>query len=321
MHKPYVIGVDMGGTNTVLAVVDARGNILCRSSIKTNIHTSAASYVQALCEGIRDLLASCGCEGQINGIGVGAPNGNYYTGCIDFAANIPWANKGSVPLAAMIKDCTGLECRLTNDANAAALGEMMYGAARGLKDFIVITLGTGVGSGIVSNGQLVVGHDGLAGELGHVIVRRYNGRPCGCGRKGCLETYTSATGVARTAAELLELTGKPSLLRAITERPLTSKDVFEAAGQGDELAIDVFNYTGKVLGEALADFIAFSSPDTIILFGGLAAAGDFLLQPLKNAMDENTLSVFKNKTRICFSELKEADSALLGASAMGWEVK
>ncbi len=320
MNKPYVIGIDIGGTNSVVAVVDARGNILGSDKIKTKDYTEAKAYTDALCKCVVGLIKSTGVEGRVNGVGVGAPNANFHTGSIENAVNIPWAMGQKVPLAAIIKKETGLSCLLTNDANAAALGEMMYGAARGIKDFIMITLGTGVGSGIVSNGQLVCGHDGMAGELGHVIVEK-NGRLCGCGRKGCLETYTSATGVMRTATEILATDERPSLLREITGRPLTSKDVFEAAQKGDTLAIEIFNFTGRVLGEALANFVAFSSPEKIILFGGLSGAGDFLLKPIRAAMDENMLFVYKGKTELCLSELKEADSALLGASALGWEVK
>jgi glucokinase len=210
---------------------------------------------------------------------------------------------------------------LTNDANAAAIGEMTYGAARGMKDFIVITLGTGVGSGIVIGGNMVYGHDGFAGELGHVIIRRKNGRVCGCGRTGCLETYCSATGVARTAREMLELTNEPSLLRDMQPEDITSKDVFDAAMKNDKMACRIFEITGEILGEAFADFIAFSSPEAIILFGGLAKAGDLIMKPIKRSMDANTLSVFKGKTKLLFSQLKESDAAVLGASALGWEAK
>jgi glucokinase len=251
---------------------------------------------------------------------MGVPNGNMNDGAIEKAANIPWAKGIVVPLAAMLTEKTKLPCKLTNDANAAALGEMTYGVAKGMKDFIVITLGTGVGSGIVSNGQLIVGHDGFAGELGHTTTVRNNGRSCGCGRSGCLETYTSATGVARTARELLDLNpGTKSLLRDIDNRPITSKDVYNAAVRGDELAIEVFNFTGKILGEAFCDFIAFSSPKAIILFGGLAHSGNFLMEPLKKAMDSHILNVYEGKTEIILSQLNDAEAAILGASALAWE--
>ena len=221
----------------------------------------------------------------------------------------------------MFEERLGIPTALTNDANAAAIGEMTYGAARGMKDFIMITLGTGVGSGIVINGQMVYGHDGFAGELGHTIIRRENGRQCGCGRKGCLETYCSATGVTRTAREFLAARTEPSLLRAIPAENITSKDVYDAAVKGDKLAKDIFDYTGQILGEAIADFIAFSSPEAIILFGGLAKSGDYIFKPIQKAIDENILTIYKGKTKLLMSELKDSDAAVLGASALGWELK
>ncbi|HBU45713.1 MAG TPA: glucokinase, partial [Porphyromonadaceae bacterium] len=257
---------------------------------------------------------------QIKGIGAGTPNGNYFTGSIEFAPNLRW--KGVIPFAQMLEDRVGIPVALTNDANAAAIGEMTYGAARGMKDFIVITLGTGVGSGIVVNGQMVYGHDGFAGELGHVIMRRTNGRVCGCGRSGCLEAYTSATGVARTAREYLELQhDAKTQLRNIPIDDITSKDVFDAAMAGDEMAKEIFRFTGEMLGEAFADFVAFSSPEAIILFGGLAKAGDLIMNPIRESMERNLLPIFKNKVKLIFSELKESDAAVLGASALGWEVR
>jgi glucokinase len=320
MDEPYVIGIDMGGTNTAFGIVDRRGEILFRSSISTLGYTTGGDYVNDLGNAINELIEKHDLHGTIKGIGMGVPNGNMNEGTVENAANISWTKGVIVPLAAMVEEKTGLPCKLTNDANAAALGEMAYGAAKGLKDFIVITLGTGVGSGIVSNGQLLVGHDGFAGELGHVRVVRENGRACGCGRAGCLETYASATGVARTAREFLEMQPeKESLLREIQFRPLTSKDVYEAARKGDALAIDVFNLTGKILGEAFSDFIAFSSPKAFILFGGLAHSGDFLLEPLKKAIDENVCFIYKGKTEVLISKLNDAEAAILGASALAWE--
>ncbi|MDR2086593.1 MAG: ROK family protein [Dysgonamonadaceae bacterium] len=320
MDIPYVIGVDMGGTNTAFGVVDRRGAILYRGSISTRDYTTGEEYIDALGNAINYSIQSNHLKGQIKGIGMGVPNGNMNDGTIEKAANIPWSKNVVTPLAAMLTAKTGLSCKLTNDANAAALGEMIYGAAKGMKDFIVITLGTGVGSGIVSNGQLIVGHDGFAGELGHVTMVRNNGRPCGCGRSGCLETYTSATGVARTAREFLDMNPEMnSLLKEIDYRPITSKDVYEAAQKGDELAIEVFNFTGKILGEAFCDFIAFTSPKAIILFGGLAHSGKFLLDPLKKAMDSHILSVYKGKTEIILSQLNDAEAAILGAGALAWE--
>ena len=319
MEKAYVIGIDMGGTNTSIGIVNQRGEILHKAKVSTANHATADGYVNAVCASINSLIEENGLTGQVKGIGMGVPNGNMHTGTVEQAANIPWAKK-VVPMAEMITEGTCLPCRLTNDANAAALGEMIYGAAIGKKDFIVITLGTGLGSGIVANGQLIVGHDGFAGELGHVIVVPHNGRFCGCGRSGCLETYASATGVARSAREFLELNPeKKSLLQEITHRPIESKDVFEAAQKGDELAISIFNYTGKILGEAICNFIAFSSPELIILFGGLAHAGKFLINPIEKAVEDNILSIYKGKTKIVISKLNDAEAPILGASALAWE--
>lgn len=319
MEKPYAVGIDIGGTNTVFGIVDANGSILASGSIKTGAYEKAETYVDEVCKHLLPLIEANGGVEKIKGIGVGAPNGNYYTGNIEFAPNLPW--KGVVPLAALFEERTGIPTALTNDANAAAIGEMTYGAARGMKDFIMITLGTGVGSGIIINGQMVYGHDGFAGELGHVIVRRENGRLCGCGRKGCLETYCSATGVTRTAREFLENRTDDSLLRAIPADQITSKDVYDAAVKGDKLAQDIFDFTGTILGETLADFIAFSSPEAIVLFGGLAKSGDYIFKPIQKAIDDNVLPIYKGKAKLLLSELKDADAAVLGASALGWEAK
>lgn len=318
MEKPYVVGIDIGGTNTVFGIVDARGTIVASSSIKTGAYAEIEEYVDAVCQNLLPLIVANGGVDKVKGIGIGAPNGNFYSGTIEFAPNLPW--KGVIPLATMFEERLGIPTALTNDANAAAIGEMTYGAARGMKDFIMITLGTGVGSGIVVNGQLVYGHDGFAGELGHVIARR-DGRMCGCGRKGCLETYCSATGVTRSAREFLTSSTEPSLLRAIPAESITSKDVYDAAVKGDKLALQIFEFTGQVLGEAIADFIAFSSPEAIILFGGLAKSGDYIFKPIQKAIDENILTIYKGKTKLLMSELKDADAAVLGASALGWEIK
>lgn len=320
MDKPYVIGIDVGGTNTVVGIVDKRGQILKSGSIKTGKHAQVEDYLDELTDLIENLIEGTDFKDQIKGIGAGTPNGNYFTGSIEFAPNLPW--KGVIPFAQLLEDRTGIPVALTNDANAAAIGEMTYGAARGMKDFIVITLGTGVGSGIVVNGQLVYGHDGFAGELGHVIMRRHNGRMCGCGRTGCLEAYSSATGVARTAREYLEL--RPDVqtrLRDIPVEEITSKDVFDAAMAGDELAKDIFKFTGEMLGEAFADFVAFSSPEAIILFGGLAKAGNLIMDPIRESMEKNMLPIYRDKVKLMFSDLKESDAAVLGASALGWEVR
>lgn len=319
MEKPYVVGIDIGGTNTVFGIVDARGTIVATSSIKTGACADVNDYVDEVCKHLLPLIIANGGVERIKGIGIGAPNGNYYSGTIEFAPNLPW--KGVIPLANMFEERLGIPTALTNDANAAAIGEMTYGAARGMKDFIMITLGTGVGSGIVVNGQMVYGHDGFAGELGHTIIRRENGRVCGCGRRGCLETYCSATGVARTAREFLTARTEPSLLRSIPAENITSKDVYDAAVKGDKLAQDIFEFTGTLLGEALADFIAFSSPEAIVLFGGLAKSGDYIIKPVQKAIDENVLNIYKGKTKLLISELKDADAAVLGASALGWELK
>ena len=319
MEKPYVVGIDIGGTNTVFGVVDARGTILYSSSIKTGKYTDVDDYVSELANGLKLVIDQAGGVDKIKGIGVGAPNGNFFNGCIEFAPNLPW--KGKIPLAQLISEKVGgVPVALTNDANAAAIGEMTYGAARGMKDFIMITLGTGVGSGIVINGQMVYGHDGFAGELGHVIARR-DGRICGCGRKGCLETYCSATGVARTAREFLAARTDASLLRNIPAESITSKDVYDAAVQGDKLAQEIFEFTGNILGEALADAIAFSSPEAIVLFGGLAKSGDYIMKPIMKSIDDNVLNIYKGKTKLLVSELKDSDAAVLGASALAWELK
>ena len=319
MEKPYVVGIDIGGTNTVFGVVDARGTILYSSSIKTGKYTDVDDYVSELANGLKLVIDQAGGVDKIKGIGVGAPNGNFFNGCIEFAPNLPW--KGKIPLAQLISEkLGGVPVALTNDANAAAIGEMTYGAARGMKDFIMITLGTGVGSGIVINGQMVYGHDGFAGELGHVIARR-DGRICGCGRKGCLETYCSATGVARTAREFLAARTDASLLRNIPAESITSKDVYDAAVQGDKLAQEIFEFTGNILGEALADAIAFSSPEAIVLFGGLAKSGDYIMKPIMKSIDDNVLNIYKGKTKLLVSELKDSDAAVLGASALAWELK
>ncbi len=318
MDKPYVIGMDMGGTNTVFGIVDARGTVISKSAIKTSTHTDVNLYINDIYTELSKLIEAAGGIDKIKGIGVGAPNGNYYTGNIEFAPNLPW--KGVIPFANLMADKFGIPAALTNDANAAAVGEMTYGAARGMKNFIMITLGTGVGSGIVIDGKVVYGHDGFAGELGHVTAIRNNGRLCGCGKSGCLETYASATGVARSAREILESSNKDSLLRNIPIDSITSKDVFDAAIEGDEVAKEIFNFTGKILGECLADFVAFSAPEAIVLFGGLTKSGDLILDPIKENMEKNLLPIWRGKVKVLFSELKEADAAVLGASALAWEI-
>ena len=319
-EKQFVVGVDIGGQTSKIGVVNTRGEVLAQIVIRSDIYGSDAdAFILALSNAIKTCIKEAGVEGQVRGIGVGAPNGNYYTGCVAFAPNLAWAAGQAVELAAKLSaQMDGIPVSLTNDANAAAVGEMTYGAARGLKDFIMITLGTGVGSGIVIDGKVVYGHDGFAGELGHVCVVRNGGRLCGCGKTGCLETYCSATGVARTAREWLEATDEPSLLRDVEE--ISSKSVYDAAKAGDALAKRIFEYTGKLLGRSFADFIAFSAPEAIVLFGGLARAKEYLYEPMLNAMNDNVLPIWKGKVKLIFSQLKESDAAILGASALAWEL-
>ena len=317
MEKPYVIGIDMGGTNTVFGIVDARGNVISKGAIKTD-NPDINDYVLNLKTELTKLIDAAGGIEKIKGIGAGCPNGNYYTGNIEFAPNLPW--KGVVPFATLLSEAFGIPAAITNDANAAAVGEMTYGVARGMKNFIMITLGTGVGSGIIIDGKVLYGHDGFAGELGHTTAIRENGRLCGCGKYGCLETYCSATGVARSAREILASTTKDSLLRNIPVDSITSKDVFDAAQQDDEIAKEIFAFTGKILGQSLADFVAFSAPEAIVLFGGLSKAGDLIMDPIRESMEANLLPLWKGKIKLLFSDLKEADAAVLGASALAWEL-
>lgn len=320
MSQQLAVGIDIGGTNTKFGIVDRRGNILCQDRMSTKAHEEVTMFLEELHQRLSKLIAQVGGIENIKGIGVGAPNGNYYTGNIEYAPNLRW--KGIVPLAQMLEELFGLPTVLTNDANAAALGEMTYGTARGMKDFITITLGTGVGSGIVANGQLIYGHDGFAGELGHVIVIPGGRLHPGTGAHGSLESYASATGVTSTALELLEARpNEESLLRNHTAEEIDSKMIYEAAIKGDKLAREIYEYTGKVLGEALANFVMFSSPEAIVLFGGLTQAGDLIMRPVREHMEKNLLPIFQNKVKLLFSELKESDAAILGASAMAWEMK
>lgn len=315
-EKPYVIGLDLGGTNSVFGIVDEEGNILDTVSMKTGGYEKAEDYVDNAVKALMTIVDKVGLE-KIERMGIGAPNANYLNGCIEFAPNLPWAHDCKVPLAQMFSErLGGLPVNLTNDANAAALGEMMYGVAKGMKNFIVLTLGTGVGSGIVINGQMVYGCDGMAGELGHVIMRRENGRPCGCGRTGCLEAYCSATGVARTAREMLETTDRPSLLRDMEPEKITSLDVSIAAGKGDELAKEIYEFTGNMLGEACADFAAFASPEAFIFFGGMTKAGDLIMKPIEDAYNKKVLNIFKGKAKFLVSTLEGAGAAVLGAAAV-----
>jgi len=317
--EPLAVGIDIGGTGTKFGIVDRNGNVLFSSQISTKKHKLIDTFIDDLHAHLSELIEKAGGPGRIRGLGVGAPNGNYYTGTIEYAPNLPW--KGIVPLAKLIQDKFQLPTVLTNDANAAAIGEMMYGAAQGMKDFIMITLGTGVGSGIVANGHLILGHDGFAGELGHTIIIPDGRLHEGTGKYGSLESYASATGVMLTAIETLNKTKKKSLLRSIPREELDSKKVYEAAIKGDPVAKEIFAFTGKILGLALANFVMFSSPEAIVLFGGLTKAGDLILNPTREHMEANLIQVFQNKVKILISHLKESDAAILGASALVWEMK
>lgn len=316
MSRPYTIGLDLGGTNAVFGIVDVDGNILEHTSIKTKAYDTAEGFVEAGVDALQPIIEKVGGINKIEGMGIGAPNSNYYNGMIDHAPNIAWAHECSVPLAKMFSDRLSVPVSITNDANAAALGEMAYGVAKGMKNFIMVTLGTGVGAGIVVNGQMVYGSDGLAGELGHVIMVRENGRLCGCGRKGCLEAYCSATGVARTAREFLDKSAEPSLLRDLNPEDITSFEVSKAAEKGDALACRVYEFTGKMLGAACADFTTFCSPEAYVFFGGLTKAGDLLMKPLLESYDENVMPIFRGKAKFLVSSLDGAGAAVLGASAI-----
>ena len=317
--QQLVIGIDIGGTGTKFGIVDRDGNVLFSSEISTKKHATVESFIDELYDALDVLIQKAGGTGRIKGIGVGAPNGNFYTGTIEYAPNLPW--KGIIPLAKLLEDKFKLPTTLTNDANAAAIGEMTYGDAKGMKDFIMITLGTGVGSGIVANGQLIYGHDGFAGELGHTIIIPDGRLHQGTGKLGSLESYASATGVRYTALEMLEKTDSASLLREVKPEEMDSKKVYEAAIKGDRLAREIYEFTGRILGIALANAVMFSSPEAIVLFGGLTKAGDLILKPTREHMEANLIQIFQNKVKILISHLKESDAAILGASALAWEMK
>lgn len=316
LSKHVALGIDIGGTNTKFGVVNHRGEVLEKGNIRTDAYPTVEEYIDALYEAVAPMVEKHGNERNFDGIGVGAPNANYYTGTIEQAPNLPW--KGTIPFANLIKEKFGLPCTITNDANAAAIGEMLFGAARGMKDFIMITLGTGVGSGIVAGGKLVYGHDGFAGELGHTIVKPGGRKHWSTGSEGCLEAYASATGIAITAKKM-RAEFPESILNQYPEESINSKTVHECALKGDPISMEVFRYTGQKLGEALANFVMFSSPEAILLFGGVIKAGDFILKPTKLHMERNLLPIFRNKVKLVFSELDEADAAILGASALVWE--
>ena len=316
LSNQLALGIDIGGTNTKFGVVNHRGEILAKGTIKTDQFEKVEDFIDELHRIIQPILEQHCIGKSFEGIGVGAPNANYYKGTIEQAPNLKW--KGIVPFAKLMTEKFGSPCKMTNDANAAALGEMMYGAARGMQDFIMITLGTGVGSGIVASGNLIYGHDGFAGELGHTIVKRDGREHWSTGSKGSLEAYASATGITITAkklrAEFLH-----SMLNDFPEDEINSETVYKCAEKGDETAIEVFRYTGQILGEALANFVMFSSPEAILLFGGVIKAGDYILKPTKMYLEQNLLPIFRGKVRLVLSELDEADAAILGASALVWE--
>ena len=317
MAEKYAIGIDVGGTNTKFGVVNKNGEILIQDRIKTNEKENVEGFIDVLAEKLQPMIDQFGGPEAFVGIGMGAPNANYYQGTIEYAANLKW--KGIIPMADIMEEKFKIQTKLTNDANAAAVGEMQYGIAKGMKNFITITLGTGVGSGVIIDGKIVLGYNGFAGELGHVIVRNGGRLHQGTGLCGSLESYASATGVRDTAIEFLQANPDiNSLLSSYTIDELTSETVFKCAKQGDVLANEVFEFTGQILGEALATFVHFSAPEAIVLFGGLTKAGDLIMKPTRQAMEDNLLQVFKNQVKILFSTLNEADAAILGASALVW---
>ncbi len=313
MAEELALGIDIGGTNTSWGVVNRAGKVLQRGHISTTGHGAIHNYIEALKNAIEPAFNTYGFD-NFSGLGAGAPSANYLTGEIVYAPNMPW--HGVIPLKSLLENGFGLRSHVNNDANAATIGEMIYGAAKGMNNFILITLGTGLGSGFIANGKMIYGHDGLAGELGHVIAVR-GGRPCGCGRLGCLETYASATGIVKTAQLWLEERKDDSILRHITP-PISSKSIHEAALMKDKLALEIFDYTARILGQSLADAVAITSPEAIILFGGLAHADKVLLEPLKHHFEDNLLMIYKNKVSLTCSALPDADAAILGASSMVW---
>lgn len=308
------IGIDIGGTNTVFGCIDSKGNTIAEGNLPTQTKEHFEDYIEDLIAEIKSSLENTEMEVRIVGVGIGAPNGSYRTGTIENAANLRW--KGTLPIAKMVNEKLNVPVKVTNDANAAALGERIFGGAKNMSDFMVITLGTGLGSGIVVNGDLLYGYEGFAGEVGHIIVRP-GGRDCACGRKGCLETYVSATGVKRSVYKLLAKHLGESSLRDVPFNNLNAKMVAEAANEGDSVALETFKYTGKMLGEALANVASVTAPEAIFLFGGLAKAGDLLFDPVKEAMDENMLFLYKDKVKLLPSQLGD-DAAILGAAALIW---
>ena len=315
--KEVAAGIDLGGTNTVFGLVDRQGNILAEDRIKTVHYDEIEVFVAALYEKIQVCAQKVGNGIEIKGFGIGAPMGNINKGTIEYAAGLPW--KGIVPLADIFHKHTGLPVIVTNDANAAAVGEMIYGGAKGMKNFVVITLGTGLGSGFVIDGKLVYGHDGFAGEIGHTAIRPGpSNRDCGCGRKGCLETYVSATGLKRSLLKIMADSIQPSDLRKLSFEELDAEKIHEAAIKGDYLALRAFQHTGRMLGFKLADVVAHTNPEAIFLFGGLALAKDLIFEPAKEYMEENLLSIYKGKVKLLASELSTQNAAVLGASSLIW---
>ncbi len=310
------VGIDIGGTNVSYGIVTKEGEVISKKSFPFSKFETPEIFVDFFSDELKTAFKILSSESSIKGIGIGAPNGNFYTGSIEFAPNLKW--DGVIPLADMLNKKLNYPVKLTNDANAATVGEIIYGNAKGMKNFMFITLGTGVGSGFVANGELILGHDGFAGELGHAIFDP-NGRECNCGRKGCLETYASASGIVRTVKELLSESDEPSTLRDISSEELTSKLIYDAAKKGDIIALTTFDYTGFVLGFMLANAATITSPEAIFLFGGLANAGDFIFEPTKLYLEENLLKIFQNKIDLIPSALPENDAAILGAAALVWD--
>ncbi|MEL6695786.1 MAG: ROK family protein [Bacteroidota bacterium] len=314
--KSITIGIDIGGTNSKFGIVDREGNILASNSIRTPQDQSIEEYVRHLASSIKGLMDLREETLDLKGIGIGAPNGNYYSGTIEDAPNLIW--DGVIPFTDLIKEYFDTDVVITNDANAAALGEMIYGGAKNMKNFFVVTLGTGVGSGFVVNGELVYGNDGFAGEFGHVVTE-WGGRPCTCGRRGCVETYASARGVVLTVLEEMAGSKRVSSLRDLHYQEITPKRIFEAAENGDIHAQATFERTGAMLGRALSNLVNIFSPEAIFLFGGVARAGHWILEPTERHLEENVLPIFKNKVKIIPSHLPESDAAILGASALAWQ--
>lgn len=313
MMNKLVAGIDIGGTNSAYGLVDEKGNILKKGNVPTNDYPDPLDLTKAISNSIKETISELNNGYELIGVGIGAPNGNFFNGTIEFAPNLNW--KGIIPLAQYFKEELGCKAILTNDANAAAIGEMVFGGAKGMKDFIFITLGTGLGSGIVVNGEIVYGHDGFAGEIGHVIMFS-DGRPCGCGRKGCLETYCSATGIKRTYSDLLMSHHEKSNLAS---KVGDAKYIYDKATNGDKDAIEAFRYTGEILGMALANSVAYTSPKAIFLFGGLAQAADFIFAPAIDSFERHLLNIYKNKIKILPSLLPENDAAILGAASLVWK--